>query len=500
MLGLLVYGALLLLVSLLLPAVLWDTRSPFFLLALGTVALFRYAWGATHILRAIIYRKLVFPSMRRQADAMGVEGLPSKIYLLMTSFRIDTETTRLVYAAAIREAAACGGVVKIVASVVEMADQRLIKHLFAELNPPDSVTLTFVRIPGTGKRDALAQGLRSISNDRPPLDSVICVVDGDTILTPGVITKCVPFFKMRPNMDALTTDEVCEVHGAAIFRDWYNLRFAQRQILMSSIGLSRRVLTLTGRLSIFRGRVATSPEFIKRLEDDSIDHWRLGRFRFLTGDDKSTWYYILKSGKEMLYIPDVSVTTIESPPDPSFVLSAGMLMQRWFGNMLRTNGRALQLGPRRMGLFVWWAILDQRISMWTTLIGPVGTLLAAVLASPSALLVYVYWVCLTRFVQTLAFLTARQEVRWNYPFLLFFNQIFGSVIKVYIFFRLDKQKWTRQKTVAVRQAGSINTVLTGLSSSAMHAVALMTFVVILGAFSGLLGWGSQTTALLLAGW
>src|SRR3546814_17177088 len=78
-----------------------------------------------------------------------------------------------------------------------------------------------------------------------------------------------PFFKLRPKMDALTTDETCEVVGAQIFRDWYNMRFAQRQILMCSIGLSRRVLTLNGRMSAFRSSVSSNPEFIRMVEAES---------------------------------------------------------------------------------------------------------------------------------------------------------------------------------------------------------------------------------------
>src|SRR3546814_5091179 len=203
------------------------------------------------------------------------------------------------------------------------------------------------------------------------------------------------------------------------------MRFAQRQILMCSIGLSRRVLTLTGRMSAFRSSVSSNPEFIRMVEDDSVHHWRLGRFKFLTGDDKSTWFYILRSGLEMLYFHDARVVTIEHPPHPVFMTAASMLMVRWFGNMLRTNSRALALGPRRMCLFTWWAILDQRVTMWTSLIGLTGALWITLFKTPFALVVYLYWVALTRFVQTLTLLTVRKNVSWNFPFLLFFNQIFG---------------------------------------------------------------------------
>ena len=30
--------------------------------------------------------------------------------------------------------------------------------------------------------------------------------------------------------------------------------------------------------------------------------------------------------------------------------------------------------------------------------------------------------------------------------IIYFNQIFGSLVKIYVFFRLDRQSWTRQKT------------------------------------------------------
>ena len=48
-----------------------------------------------------------------------------------------------------------------------------------------------------------------------------------------------------------------------LFRDWFALRFTQRQMMMSSMGLGGRVLTLTGRMSVFRADLATDPGFIR---------------------------------------------------------------------------------------------------------------------------------------------------------------------------------------------------------------------------------------------
>lgn len=449
--GLIIYGTLLTIVLANLPAALWDPQAAQYLVAVGVIGIWRYSWAGVHLVRAMIYRHLVFPRWRQAADRLGASEPKAPVYLLLTSFRIDTESTRQVYSAAIREAIAYGAPVTVVASIVEMADQRFIKQIFAQLAPPDHVQLMLVRIKGSGKRDALACGFRAISMSRPAPGATVLVIDGDSIIEPGTLERTLPFFALFPKAAALTTDEVCEVAGRRIFREWYGLRFAQRQVQMCSVGLSRRVLTLTGRMSAFRAEVVCDPDFIARVEMDYIDHARLGRFKFLTGDDKSSWYEILQSGREMLYIPDVRVLTIEHPPHESFLVSAAMLMTRWYGNVMRTNRRAILLGPKPMGLFPWWCIIDQRISMWTSLVGPVAVILVALLKAPIALPLYAIWIITTRYLQALLLLLVRRDVSAYYPLALYFNQIFGAFIKVFVLFHLDRQKWTRQKTVGNRE-------------------------------------------------
>lgn len=497
MLGLAIYALVVAVIGAAAPQSWWDPQSSGYLLAFGVVALWRYGWGMTHFVRFLIYTKLVFPGLRRRADTLGGDGMPGHVYLLLTSFRIDTETTLGVYRAAIQEAIDCGVPTTLVCSVVEMCDQRLIKHLFHAMAPPDRVQLSFIRIAGTGKRDALAQGFRMISMMRPKQDDVVAVIDGDTVLEEGLLLKTLPFFKMLPKMDALTTDEICAVAGPDVFRDWYSLRFAQRQIHMSSIALSKRVLTLTGRMSAFRASVVVRPDFIAMMERDSVDHWRLGRFQFLTGDDKTSWYYVITSGREMLYVPDARILTLETPPDPNFFRTSTTLMIRWFGNMLRTNGRAAAVGPKRIGLFVWWAILDQRVSMWTSLIGPTGAILLTIFVTPMAAFIYIYWIAITRLMQTLSLFAARRDVSWRYPFLLYFNQIYGSLLKTFVVFRLDRQKWTRQKTQAVRDLGNLRARLIKASSFSMHAVTVSLFVVLVAYIVGVFDASLDDLALLL---
>lgn len=485
-LGHVVYVLFLVTLAVTTPEELWDPHSSQFILIIGAIAMWRYSWAITNWVRYLIYHHLVFPRWRKQADWLGDVALPSHVYLLVTSFRIGTETTRRVYKSVIEEAIHYNRPVTIVASIVERSDQVMIKSMFKHYNPPGFIRLIFVRIPGTGKRDALASGFRAISKQMPPPDSITAVIDGDSMLDQGLVAKCVAMFRVIPNLGALTTDELCEVEGKWIFREWYNMRFAQRHVYMSSVSLSKKVLTLTGRMSMFRTSIITDPIFIQRVELDWVDHWRLGRFKFLTGDDKSSWYHVLKDGWPMIYVPDVKVLTIETPPDPAFLRSSLVLMRRWFGNMLRTNGRAIKLGPRKVGWFPWLSIVDQRLSMWTSLTGPTIALLATVTSAPLTLLYYMVWIAITRYLITLSLLAARPRVSAFYPFLLYYNQIVGSIVKTIVLFRLDKQKWTRQNTILKLGRSQWGEQLVALGSTYMHLYTVSMFVVALATVSGIL--------------
>ncbi len=290
----------------------------------------------------------------------------------------------------------------------------------------------------------------------------------------------------------MTTDEVCEVGGegkiASLYRTWYEMRFAQRHILMSSMGLAGRVLTLTGRMSMFRAEIVTDPAFVSTVQFDHIDHWRLGRFRFLTGDDKSSWYFLLKNGWEMPYIPDVKILTVEHPPHASFAAGATMLMMRWFGNMLRTNARAIAIPRSRIGTFVWWCLIDQRISMWTSLLGLASAMVGSLLYGIEMLWLYAVWIMFTRFVITVALMTARPRVSGLWPLLLYFNQIYGSLIKIYMLSHLKRQRWTRQKTSFVSTQSALAATAERFFSNVIIAASLSSLFMFVALVTGLYGW------------
>ncbi|MGB2079759.1 MAG: alginate biosynthesis protein Alg8, partial [Vibrio sp.] len=204
------------------------------------------------------------------------------------------------------------------------------------------------------------------------------------------------------------------------------------------------LLVLTGRFSYFKASALLSPEFVHTLQNDYIHHWRYGRIKMLTGDDKSSWFHLLKYNWNMLYLPDVYVYCLEESPDQNFVVASLGLMKRWFGNMLRNNSRAIQLGYKKVGFFTWLCLIDQRISLWTTLTGPVFVTLYSFVYTPMILLTYFIWVMITRTLNCfLTFIISRQ-FHPLFIFILWYEQMFGSALKVYVSFRLNRQKWTRQ--------------------------------------------------------
>jgi glycosyltransferase Alg8 len=462
--------------ALLLPHSVFDPQSTDFLLLLGAVGIWRYSVGITHYVRGMIFLYLVFPYYRRKARKQGADADPSHVFLMVTSFRIDALTTAEVYRSVIEEAINCDYPCTVVCSIVELSDELLVKNLWHRLNPPERVKLTFVRIPGTGKRDGLAQGFRAISRAQPDDRAVVAVVDGDTVLSAGVVRKTVPYFGLFENLGGLTTNEFCEVRGGYIMHEWHKLRFAQRHINMCSMALSKRVLTLTGRMSVFRAEVVTNPGFIADVENDHLQHWRLGRFKFLTGDDKSSWYSLMRLGYDTFYVPDATINTVEHPPEKSFIKASRKLMFRWYGNNLRQNSRALGLGPSRLGWFTSLVLLDQRISMWTSLLGPSVAIIASIKYGFAYLLIYLLWIGLTRLVLTLLLLASGHEIGPAYPLILYYNQIVGALVKVYVFFRLDQQSWTRQKTKLNRDLASFQRWFNTWSSRAMTFSAGSIFV------------------------
>ncbi len=325
----------------------------------------------------------------------------------------------------------------------ELSDEIKIANHLKLVGDDCDITLRIIRQNQPGKRVAIALILRAMSRAGLGKDDMVIFMDGDFVFHPGMVRKCAPLFALDSDLHALTTDEHVLVQGPWWMQSWLNMRFAQRRMAMQSHALSNRVLTLTGRCSFFRATHIVEDEFIRLQEADHLHHWLWGTFRFLSGDDKSTWYTLLKRGVKMTYVSDASGTTIEVVEGSGYRRMVENL-RRWSGNMLRNGWRAIMLGPRRMPFFIWWCCIDQRIAMWTMLFSPMVAIAGMLKFGASYFLAYAVYIAISRMMLSLVLFTYARRVDLNFVWTLYVNQILNSVVKVYMQWRLAKQKWTNR--------------------------------------------------------
>ncbi len=483
--GWLVIAALLGTLLALLPPGLPRPRPSPTILALGVIGTWRWSWGALHLCRALIYKRLVFPAIRRRADGAAK---PPAIYVLVTSYRMSPMLNAAVYGRLFDELAGFAVPAVVVACVTDHADATIIEGRFARRTFVEGTRLDIIAQRGRGKRDAMAEALALIASLHPVAGSQVVLMDGDTLLSEGSLARSCAVLASGPRVGALTTDNVPLVSGSAFTREWYRVRMAHRDSLMASMSLSRKLLVLTGRFSLFKAEIATSNGFINAVRQDYVDHGRLGRIRMVTGDDKSTWFETLRRGWDMLYVPDVVVHPVEELPAGGFFIATTALMVRWYGNMVRNNGRALRLGPGCCGWFPWLCLADQRYSMWTSLIGPSTALVLAATRNVSFLVAYLVWVLVSRAVVCLLYWITTGRFHPLFIVTLYYNQVVGAAIKIFAFYHPDRQRWTRQA------AATRNT--TGQSFGASLSTPLMTvtiglFVLVASVLAGTLDVGQR---------
>ena len=302
--------------------------------------------------------------------------------------------------------------------------------------PPELVLLR----GDQGKRLALGAGMEEIAKGNPRGDGVVAILDGDTLFQPGLLEKVLPVFQLRPEVAAVTTNENALVQGPQWFAEWTSLRFGLRHRSMCSISLSGKLLCLTGRFSAFRASVVTDPGFRAQVEHDVIHHWLWDSFEMLSGDDKSTWYWLAAHGKRMLYVPDALVTTFEVVHGSSLHRAMANI-RRWSGNSVRHSWRAIQLGPRTLGGFAWWCLLDQRMTMVTVLFGPVVTLLALCAGRYEIVAAYLLWVLCSRLGPAAISWRHGKRLSAYYVPLQVLSDWATALTKLWVVFHPAKQNW-----------------------------------------------------------
>jgi glycosyltransferase Alg8 len=442
--GILAYLALVVIGLLSTPNFLWDEVHDEVVIVVGALGLWRFGWWTNHALRAWIYGRFVYPVARSNADLAWSQGArPGRLHFMVTTFRERADTTLAVVRSIISEVRATGLGATIWLGSGDVSDELLFEEILCREARDLDLDLVIARQDRSGKRYAIGMALRAMRRAGIGANDIVVFMDGDAVIVPGAMSKCVPLFAVDHTLQALTTDEEVVVYGPRWVAVWLTMRFAQRRLTMQSHALSGKVLTLTGRLSIYRSDHVTRPEFIQIVEEDNLEHWLWGRFRFLSGDDKSTWYYMLREGARMVYVPDALSITIEHIEGNGYERMVQNL-RRWSGNMLRNGSRAIALGPRKVGPFIWWCLVDQRVAMWTMLFSPVLVVVASSLTTVQFVSTYITWVLATRLLQASVLWVYSRNIYLSYPVYLYLNQLLNASVKVYCIFHVSKQRWTNR--------------------------------------------------------
>ncbi len=482
--ALLYISIVLLLLALLYPKLLLLKHGA--LIALSLFALWRYGWILLNYMRAFIYARFYYPALKRKVEALPKrKRYPKHLFFMIPSYKEDfwvsVETFRSIFDACVMIPSS----VTIVVATGSAQEDAVIRKMARAYRHRKEIRLIFQHQSG-GKRIAMGHALRAIAriwhkevfNDP---DSVTIFMDGDSYMEKDFLQRLLPFFAIDRKIGAVTTNEVAFIDTKnSWYREWFNLKFGQRHILFQSHALSRKVMTLTGRLSAYRTSIVVEDAFIRQVEHDIITSPIHGKFRFLMGDDKSTWYYLLKHGWDMLYLPDLLCISLESREGKFLELSRS-LPYRWFGNTLRNNTRALALGPRRTGWFIWYAILDQRLIMWTSLVGISSAIILAIFVSPWYLLFFLLWIVMIRLFQLFVIAYNGHHVSWRMLPLMLYTQWVGALIKIKAYYNLADQRWSKNST---EQSSSserlhVNHPLVPVMPKIMTAVGAGTFVLLL---------------------
>ncbi|MCH2163288.1 MAG: glycosyltransferase family 2 protein [Marinovum sp.] len=415
-------------------------------IVLGTLGMWRFGWWFTHAIRAELYRRFRWPPMRAKAQEVWDRGWrPRRLHIQMTTFYEEPAITKRVIGSILSQVRRERIPTTLYVGTGSSYDEMIIRDFIethAQDIPDDLADLVFLRQNQPGKRMAIGMILRAINRNGVDKDDLVIFMDGDALYGNDVMEKSLSMFGADPELQALTTDEEVICYGPKWIEAWLNMRFAQRRLAMQSHAMSEKVLTLTGRMSVFRAEHMRSLKFIRTIESDHLDHWLWGRFRFLSGDDKSTWYHMLTRDAKMTYVPDATVYTIEVIKENGLERMV-QNFRRWSGNMLRNGTRAIALGPRKVKPFIWWCVVDQRIAMWTMLVSPVMALLMT-FVDPLYLWSALIWVLFSRIMLCLFLFSYSRTVDISWPFILYLNQVINAAVKVFMIFHLSKQKWSNR--------------------------------------------------------
>lgn len=409
------------------------------ILGLGVFGFWRHGWGLINFIRAVRYKIVCRRNKKLQMRNDG------SLVVIATFYNQSNEDVTAV-TQALAGAVSQIHVQTYLVCAYRTDDQKAI--ISNGVRDSKNIAVNFIKQHGLGKREALADCLSVAElsySENTLAKAYVLLIDGDTIVTKDAIEQSIAQLQHKPKLGAVVVNEIPFSTGTELFNQWRMLRSVERNKLMCSFALSGRVLVLTGRFSMFRANIILQTNVINRIRKDFIRRKNL-HISLLTGDDKTTWLEILRRRKLMSYLPNSYVFPIETPKQSdSFVKCTYELLNRYSGNMARANlHKDAWVGVKNTVHFG-YGLLDQRVSMWTSLLTPVFLLYFLIFENFGIFVIALTYALLIKHLQAIAlWLLSGIYDPW-YPYLIFYNQITSAIIKVRAFAYLHKQSWTNQK-------------------------------------------------------
>ena len=146
----------------------------------------------------------------------------------------------------------------------------------------------------------------------------------------------------------------------------------------------------------------------------------------------------------MLYVPDARGYTIEIIEGSAKKRMVENL-RRWSGNMLRNGQRAIALGPAPHAV-VHLVVLRRPAprDVDDAVLADAGDRRARSSSERRFLISYFVYIAITRGLLAMILFTYAHRVDLNFIWALYVNQLVNAVVKVYMLWRLAKQKWANR--------------------------------------------------------
>lgn len=426
---------LLLLVSISLSLIEQEGNTSIFL-GLGVVGVWRHGWGILNVFRASAYIR------KNRNSATGRQPISNTLTVVVTFYNQTDEEVALV-AKELTHATETLSQKPLYVIAYKTEDQRRLIDDIVQRH----AAVHYVKQQGLGKREALADALwlaRSVLPGEALEHGYVLLMDGDTLATRDAVLRSLETLASKPTIGAVVVNEIPFVKGSQLFGVWRLLRSIQRNKLMSAFALSERVLVLTGRFAMLRANIILQRDVINRIRKDYVETSN-AYVPLLSGDDKTTWLEVLRRNYGMIYLPKTFIYPIENPNlESGFLKGVYALTFRYAGNMARANLHPDAWSKAKGKWHFYYGLLDQRVSMWTSLLTPFALLMLLVFGPFSLFVIFLTYVLMIKNMQaSVAALLGGHYDPW-FPYLMLFDQTMQSIVKIMAFAYPHRQSWSNQ--------------------------------------------------------